>query len=184
LNSIRQSSAARQLIAGLAISLRTSPLSKFGIWAGFTSVFAFAALGLGFWAGLYTVELLDLRRFWYIPILVLIFPSIPEEIFFRGLMIPRDTADRPWTSGLFYSVFSAAVFTLSRPLYALTIDPNVNPFFLNPPFLLIVFLLGITCSLGYIVSRSIWVPVIIHWLTALFWLLFLGGGSFALVRSS
>jgi len=67
-------------------------------------------------------------------------------------------------------------------MYALTIDPKVNPFFLNLNFLLIVFLLGITCSLGYILSRSIWVPVIIHWLTALVWLLFLGGGSLALAR--
>ncbi|MCI5125432.1 MAG: CPBP family intramembrane metalloprotease, partial [Candidatus Electrothrix sp. AR5] len=42
-------------------------------------------------------------------------------------------------------------------------------------FLVIVFCLGIVCSLAYILSRSLWVPIIIHWLTVVIWVLFLGG---------
>ena len=41
--------------------------------------------------------------------------------------------------------------------------------------LLIVALLGITCSVSYVLSRSLWTPIIIHWLTVVVWVIFLGG---------
>jgi predicted Abi (CAAX) family protease len=181
-NSNKPSPALRSHFAGLWLSFFSSPFKNFWSCLGITSVFGVAALGIGFWAGLYSVQILDIHRYWYIPILILIFPCIPEEVFFRGVLMPGNLADQSLSRWSFYSILSASIFTLSRPLYALTIDPKVNPFFLNPSFLVIVFLLGITCSLGYILSRSIWVPIVIHWLTALVWLVFLGGGSLALSR--
>jgi len=181
-NSNQASSTLRNHLTSLCLSFIAAPTKNIWSWVGITAVFGVTALGIGFSAGLYNVQLLDMQRYWYIPILLLLFPCIPEEVFFRGLLIPRDVADCHRSKWAAYSIFSASIFTLSRPMYALIIDPKVNPFFLNLNFLLIVFLLGITCSLVYILSRSIWVPVIIHWLTALVWLLFLGGGSLALAR--
>ncbi len=52
--------------------------------------------------------------------------------------------------------------------------------FLNPWFLVITGALGVTCGYGYALSRSIWVPVIIHWVTVSVWVLFLGGRNLVL----
>jgi predicted Abi (CAAX) family protease len=41
----------------------------------------------------------------------------------------------------------------------------------DPRFLVQVTLLGLACSLAYLVSGSIWPPVLIHWLTVVVWLL-------------
>ena len=59
-------------------------------------------------------------------------------------------------------------------------NPVSAVFFHNPYFLIIVTLLGITCSIAYIYSKSLWVPVIIHWLTVLIWVLLLGGRNLIL----
>ncbi|WP_366517676.1 CPBP family glutamic-type intramembrane protease [uncultured Marinobacter sp.] len=40
--------------------------------------------------------------------------------------------------------------------------------------------MGITCGYAYVLSRSIWVPVIIHWVTVTVWVLFLGGRNLVL----
>ena len=36
-------------------------------------------------------------------------------------------------------------------------------------------LLGATCTAAYLISRSIWPPVVLHWLTVLAWIWLLGG---------
>ena len=36
------------------------------------------------------------------------------------------------------------------------------------------------CSIGYILSRSLWVPVLIHWVTVVVWVSFLGGRNLLL----
>jgi len=81
---------------------------------------------------------------------------------------------------LLFTLLSATLFTLWHPLNALTINPGAEALFCNPGFLLIVFCLGGVCSLSYIASRSLWVPIIIHWLTVVVWVLFLGGRNLLL----
>ncbi|MCI5137318.1 MAG: CPBP family intramembrane metalloprotease [Candidatus Electrothrix sp. AR1] len=81
---------------------------------------------------------------------------------------------------LFVTLLSATLFTLWHPLNALTVNPGAQVLFCDPYFLVIVFCLGIVCSLSYILSQSLWVPIIIHWLTVVFWVLFLGGRNLLL----
>jgi predicted Abi (CAAX) family protease len=40
--------------------------------------------------------------------------------------------------------------------------------------------MGLTCAYAYVLSRSIWVPVIIHWVAVTVWVLFLGGRNLVL----
>jgi len=174
------SANARRILSNLRMASQSSPISGFRYWAGIALAFGVVAITTGFATNLFYVRVLDLRSFWFIPFVLILFPSIPEEFFFRGLLVPRDVIDGSKTRAAAYVVGSALVFTLSRPLYELTISGRSQPIFLNPFFLTIIFMLGITCSLGYILSRSIWVPVFIHWLTALVWVMFLGGGSLIL----
>jgi predicted Abi (CAAX) family protease len=67
-----------------------------------------------------------------------------------------------------------------HPFNALVFNPTAIPLFLDPWFLVIVGAMGVTCGYAYVVSRSIWVPVIIHWAAVTVWVLALGGRNLVL----
>jgi predicted Abi (CAAX) family protease len=170
----------RQQLADLWLAIKTPPGRNFSKCLTIVFVYGIAALAIGFSSGIYTVQLLDVEKFWFLPMTLFLFPSIPEEFFFRGLLIPRNAVELPWQRSVAYVVFSAFAFTIWHPLNALTINTTAQPFFLDFSFLIIVFLLGIACALSYMLSRSIWMPVLIHWLTVVMWVLFLGGRNLVL----
>ena len=80
---------------------------------------------------------------------------------------------------LFYILLSTFLFVIWHPINAL-VNPVSAIFFYNPYFLAIVAFLGITCGTSYIYSRSLWVPILIHWITVLFWVFLLGGRNLIL----
>lgn len=110
-----------------------------------------------------------------LPFSLFVFPSLLEEAFFRGILIPNDAARRSKPRIIAYIVLSTAAFVLWHPANALTINRTAAGIFLDPAFLLIVTALGITCSVSYVLSHSLWTPIIIHWLTVVVWVIFLGG---------
>ena len=110
-----------------------------------------------------------------LPFSLFIFPSLLEEAFFRGLLIPNNAGTRSGSRIIAYIAVSTTAFVLWHPANAVTINTNAAALFLNPAFLLIVALLGITCSVSYVLSRSLWTPIIIHWMTVVIWVIFLGG---------
>lgn len=170
----------RQQLSDLWRAMRTAPNKNIAKCAAITAVYSAAALTIGFGSGIYHVQFLDLQKFWFLPLTLFLFPCIPEEFFFRGLLIPRNAVELPWQRSAAYVIFSAFAFTVWHPLNALTINPTAQHFFLNVYFLAIVFLLGLTCGVSYLLSRSIWVPVAIHWLTVIVWVLALGGRNLIL----
>lgn len=62
-----------------------------------------------------------------------------------------------------------------HPLNALTFFPKANVTFLNYTFLSLTTLLGIICVIAYWQSGSVWLSVILHWITVITWLIGLGG---------
>ena len=72
------------------------------------------------------------------------------------------------------------LFVAWHPLNAATINPSAPTIFFDPAFLAITAVLGITCGYGYVVSKSLWVPVLIHWATVVAWVFFLGGRNLVL----
>ncbi|HUK34798.1 MAG TPA: CPBP family glutamic-type intramembrane protease, partial [Vicinamibacterales bacterium] len=68
-----------------------------------------------------------------------------------------------------------AVYVASHPLNAWMFRPQVLGLFSSHAYLVLVTLLGLTCTATYFVSRSIWPPVVIHWVTVVTWMWFLGG---------
>ncbi|MCI5218487.1 MAG: CPBP family intramembrane metalloprotease [Candidatus Electrothrix sp. LOE2] len=162
---------------------RTSPLRKIKISLALTLLFALAALTAGYSGSLYRLQVLDgldgqtaCIAFFSL----FLFPALPEESFFRGILIPNNIKQRGRKTVLFFTLLSAILFTLWHPLNALTVNPGAQVLFCNPYFLIIVFCLGIVCSLTYIFSRSLWVPITIHWLTVVIWVLFLNGRNLLL----
>jgi predicted Abi (CAAX) family protease len=140
-------------------------------------IYVCASLAIGFYTGLFSVKVIDYPMSVLLPFSLFIFPSLLEEVFFRGVLIPNNAVNHGLKRITMYIIVSTSAFVLWHPLNALTINRTAVTMFLNPSFLLIVAALGITCSISYVVSRSLWMPVIIHWLTVVVWVIFLGGRS-------
>ena len=102
-------------------------------------------------------------------------PALVEEIVFRGVLLPRD-ADAVRRGRLAAIAAAAlAVYVLAHPLNAWIFRPQVFGLFSSPVYLVLATLLGAACTAAYLISRSIWPPVAMHWLTVVVWLWFLGG---------
>ena len=133
------------------------------------------SLAIGFYTGQFSIRIVDIPMLAVLPFSLFIFPSLLEEMFFRGVLIPNDAASRSKPGIVTYIAISTAAFVLWHPANALTVNRTAAGIFLDPAFLLIVTLLGMTCSISYVFSRSLWTPIIIHWLTVVAWVIFLGG---------
>lgn len=110
-----------------------------------------------------------------LPVSLFLIPALFEEIVFRGLLLPHKER-RISTKGLmFYAAFSVVIFIAWHPINAMTINPPAYPLFTNPVFLCLAALMAIACTVTYIKTGSLWVPIALHWLTVLPWVFFLGG---------
>ena len=160
--------------------IKTSPKQGMILSACLIILFAAFAFIIGNKGSLFRFELLDSPRAFILPLTLFIFPSFLEEFFFRGILIPNNTRDKGLRSTIIAILTSAVMFTLWHPLNAVTINLTARAIFLNPYFLLIVFCLGLLCGITYVYSKSLWVPIVIHWLTVLAWVFFLGGRNLIL----
>jgi len=168
------------LKTNLVAGFRTSPLKaplKAWLLVPFFAAFALAA-GFGF--GLLRLELISAKLAPLLLVTLLVFPVLPEEAFFRGVLIPRNTIERGRARAILVIAGSTLLFVAWHPFNALTINPSAPRLFLDPAFLSITAALGVTCSYSYVVSKSIWVPIAIHWVTVVVWVLFLGGRNLVL----
>jgi predicted Abi (CAAX) family protease len=107
--------------------------------------------------------------------LVLIQPALLEEVVFRGLLLPRNARSVSRRRLVVVAAGALALYVVSHPANAMLFRPDVLHVFANPIYLLLAALLGIACTAAYFISKSLWPPVLIHWLAVLLWLWFLGG---------
>jgi predicted Abi (CAAX) family protease len=100
-----------------------------------------------------------------------LFPALGEELLFRALLLPTrfdgvgPLAQVPWVA------LSVGLFVAWHPLMARTRRDPLRTVLADPRFLVQATLLGLACSLAYLVSGSIWPAALIHWLTVVVWLL-------------
>jgi predicted Abi (CAAX) family protease len=145
--------------------------------AGLYAMFLVGAVPLGIVSGLLHPSLppLSLAGVAVTAATILLHPAFTEELVFRVLMLPRrlETVSR---RQLYVSVAIAlALYVVAHPLNAYFFWPKAMPIFGNPFYLAMTTLLGLTCITAYFISGSIWLPVLIHWVTVAVWLLLLGG---------
>lgn len=168
------------LADNLGRSFLTSPFkAPLKAWA-LAPAFAVIAVSVGFSAGLFQPRWLDSTITPLLPFMLFVFPSLLEEALFRGVLIPRNILESGPTKAAWSVVISTLVFVAWHPFNALTFNPTAIPLFLDPWFLVIVSVMGLTCGYAYVLSRSIWVPVVIHWAAVTVWVLFLGGRNLVL----
>lgn len=107
-------------------------------------------------------------------LITLLTPSLMEELLFRVLLIPHNTELVSSTRRWIWASISLIVFIVWHPFTAWLLHPWARPVFYDPVFLLLAGMLGLTCTLAYLRTGSIWPPVVIHWLTVVVWKLCLG----------
>ncbi|MEO1433762.1 MAG: CPBP family glutamic-type intramembrane protease, partial [Cyanobacteria bacterium J06633_8] len=148
------------LIGALAILIYTTIALPFGFSTGFLQLNTWAAKPLDF-------LMLALR--------CLITPAITEELIFRVLFIPHPTEVINWQRWSLWAALSLFIFVIYHPLNAKTLHKDGYPTFFQPIFLTLAALLGITCTITYALTGSLWIIICIHWLVVVLWLTYFGG---------
>ncbi|AFY95204.1 type II CAAX prenyl endopeptidase Rce1 family protein [Chamaesiphon minutus] len=157
--------SSSEWLLGLCLLISYAAIAlSIGFKSGFLSFHAFAPkLGSRLWQQM---------RSW---MSLFFMPALVEEMLFRLLLIPHpiETASVPniWI----WSLISLILFLFYHPFNALTFYKLGNPTFMNWRFLTLAGLLGLVCTIAYLTTGSIWIPIIIHWLIVSSWLDFFGG---------
>lgn len=100
-------------------------------------------------------------------------PCLIEESIFRGILLPPSLAHASTTRRAVAVISSTGLFVAMHPLNHWLVGLSDSAF-TNPTFLLIVALLGLTCAVQYLKTRSLWIPIATHWATVVAWNLFFG----------
>jgi uncharacterized protein len=141
------------------------------------AVFAASALSIGLGSGLLWPSLAELspKTFALLAITTLLSPALLEEVIFRVLPLPRDATRVTKPRLAVISTVSLVAFVAAHPLSASLFRPAAWAPFTSPEFLAIAALLGAACTAVYLISKSLWPPVLLHWAAVLAWIALLGG---------
>ena len=104
-------------------------------------------------------------------LLLLAVNCVYEETLFRGLLLPHKKHNYGLKKYSFFIAVNVIIFILWHPFIAYITGQSYQHIFFDKIFLLIAGLLGLTCALTYIISGSLWVPILIHTTTVFIWLL-------------
>jgi predicted Abi (CAAX) family protease len=104
-------------------------------------------------------------------------PALWEELIFRVILLPYPDEMNSFALIFGSSVLSLTLFVLYHPLNALIFYKVGNPTFFQPVFLGLTALLGLTCTIIYLLTGSLWTIVAIHWVVVVTWLFCLNGLS-------
>jgi predicted Abi (CAAX) family protease len=165
------------LLHRLSAAFTTTPDREQWVLAGiFLLLFALFAVPAGFLTGFLRIEVIRSGRALASTLLAsLLFPAIAEETLFRVALLPHPSERAPMGTRLLAGVISLFLFVASHPLKEWKGRSLRSSTFKKPVFLGAATLLGLTCTLAYMSSGSVWPPLVIHWVVVFTWLGFLGG---------
>lgn len=106
-------------------------------------------------------------------LIALVLPALGEEILFRAALLPMPMEGKPMPPKAL--LLATLLFVLWHPLQALVFGGVRGEIFLDPFFLGAVAALGLACGQLYWRTRSIWPPVVLHWLVVVGWKALAGG---------
>lgn len=162
-------------LQSIRLAFTTFPDREAWRWcAGLFGVYTLCALLIGWSTGFCRLELMK-APVWSVaatPLALLVAPSLVEEFFFRAVLLPHPLERISRKTRFFWISVSLTVYVVMHPINGMISGRLV---FLDPSFLILATLLGIVCTITYLKSGSIWPPILIHWLTVVVWIMFLGG---------
>ncbi len=152
---------------------------EWGITVLWLLVYSAIAALVGFKSGFLQWRLSEKKPIRVIKSLVFLFfcPALWEELLFRVILLPNPNQLPSFAITFGLSVLSLTLFVLSHPLNALVFYKVGNPTFFQPVFLGLTALLGLTCTIVYLLTGSLWTIVAIHWVVVVIWLFCLNGLS-------
>lgn len=103
------------------------------------------------------------------------FPGLSEEFFFRVLLLPYPNETVSTVELFLWGSIGLVLFILYHPFEGFTYAKAQKKTMINPVFLSLAALLGITCTIAYLQTGSIWPSVVIHWIVVVVWRLCLSG---------
>jgi len=145
-------------------------------------IYAVITASFRFLTGYLKIEILR-TNIWVtilLPVSLFFWPSLFEEMFFRAFLLPHKERKLSRVHLFLYSCFSILAFIVWHPLNAMTVNRPAYPIFTNPIFLCLATFMAIACTVTYLKTGSIWIPIVIHWLTVLIWVFFLSGRNLVL----
>jgi predicted Abi (CAAX) family protease len=148
------------LVLGITLLVYTIIALPIGLKSGF--------LQLQIWSANYTDKSLLILR-------CLFLPAISEELFFRVLLLPHPIEITNWLTWTMWALLSLILFIISHPINASTFFKQANKTFFNRIFLCLAALLGIACTIAYVLTGSLFVIVMIHWIVVVVWLMAFAG---------
>jgi len=150
-----------------------------GVTAIGLGLYAVIALTIGFRSGFLRWHFPERRPLEILKMLVFcfFFPAFWEEFVFRVLLIPHPETATSTANLILSALVSITLFTVYHPLNAIIFYKKGNPTFFQPIFLILAALLGLTCTVVYWLTGSLWTISVLHWLVVVVWLLFLNGLS-------
>ncbi|MEM9926195.1 MAG: CPBP family glutamic-type intramembrane protease [Cyanobacteria bacterium P01_D01_bin.50] len=165
-------------IASLALLVYTAIALPFGFSTGFLQLQIYATKPI---------------NYFFLILRCLLTPAITEEFVFRVFFLPHATEvvkrshdhffllkkfswvpvnSQKW---ILWAALSLLMFIIYHPLNAKTFYRDGYPTFVEPIFLILATLLGLTCTITYALTSSAWIIIFIHWLVVVLWLLIFGG---------
>jgi predicted Abi (CAAX) family protease len=174
-------------LQGLILAFTTTLRAEIWLYcAGIFLLLIVIAAPIGFRSGFLRIERMvgSRWRLLVVTLLLAIRPALLEEMIFRAILLPHPAQDYPLRITLLWAMFGLVVFVLSHPVNGLFIRKIASSVFTDPLFLFFAGLVGIACTVAYLVSGSIWPPMLIHWAVVTPWILFFGGGNSLFVKDN
>jgi len=140
-------------------------------------VFALVVISFGFQSKFLQLEIpnLPVKAKLQIILVALFFPAVVEEAFFRVLLLPHTSEQISVIKQCCFAIASLILFIVYHPLNAYLFVHNARQTFNSFAFLISATILGIVCTIAYLISVSIYPSIMIHWIVVIFWLLVFGG---------
>ncbi|MEI8282636.1 MAG: CPBP family glutamic-type intramembrane protease, partial [Armatimonadota bacterium] len=128
-------------------------------------IFSAIALSIGLGSGLLRPSLAELspKTFTLLAITTFLSPALLEEVVFRVLPLPRDATRVTKRRLVLISTVSLVTFVAAHPLSAWLFRPSALALFTSPMFLVITAFMGAATTGVYLISKSLWPPVLLHW---------------------
>jgi predicted Abi (CAAX) family protease len=140
-------------------------------------VYAFIVIPWGFRYEFLRFEpVKDIRMIVFALVAMFLAPCIPEEILFRGILLPNRPSDISLSAVLLVG-WNVTLFVAYHAVAAKTYYRSAARVFLDPRFLLFAGFVGLGCISLYWWTESLWSAILFHWMINCVWLLLLGGLS-------
>jgi predicted Abi (CAAX) family protease len=165
------------LFTRLLGAVKMPTLWQWGVALWILSAYTALSLPIGFSRHFLQFKLWKAAGWQYMLLAVRLFfmPALLEELVFRVLLLPAPRGaitERDWA---IWAVFSLVLFIAYHPLNAMTFYKHGNPTFFNRVYLLLTGLLGLACTIAYLLTGSLLIITLIHWVVVVVWLVLLGG---------